>query len=113
MRIPIALLGLLLSAPAVVRADKPTAEIQTTEHTAEIIAIDRASRAVTLMDKEGVMQTILASPEVRRFDELKVGQNVTFRHSLSVAYQIRKPGEATAEAGLTAPEVERRLGPKP
>jgi Cu/Ag efflux protein CusF len=48
--------------------------------TATIQAIDAASRLVTLKFDDGTVDTVVAGPEVRRFNELKVGDKVTFRY---------------------------------
>jgi hypothetical protein len=58
------------------------------------------------------VNTVLAGPEVRRFDELKVGDKVMFRYQEAAVVQVKKHGEAssgpTAQAGIA-----RSAGPKP
>ena len=81
--------------------------------TAKIEAIDKTTRQVTLKDKDGEMETIKCGPEVKRFDELKVGDTVTFRYYESIAYAIRKPGQPSGMPTQTGPSVTRGQGPKP
>jgi hypothetical protein len=50
---------------------------------------------------------------VKRFDELKVGDTVTFRYYESIAYSIRKPGQPSGMPTQTGPSVTRSQGPKP
>ena len=82
------------------------------ETTAEIVAIDKTARIVTLEDEDGETEDIVCGPEVKRFDELKVGDKVTFRYYESVVSQIRKAGDP-APAPSGAPTLARGTGPKP
>jgi Cu/Ag efflux protein CusF len=82
------------------------------EMTAGIVAIDHDARLITLEDEEGEIEEIYASPEVKRFDELKVGDKVTFRYYESIVSRIRKPGES-APAPSGEPTLVRGTGAKP
>jgi len=82
------------------------------ELTTKIEAIDKTARLVTLKDKDGEVETIYCGPEVKRFDELKVGDTVTFRYHESVAYAIRKPGQPSGLPAQTGPAVTRGPGPE-
>ena len=103
----------LLAAAPVAWAQKPVTESAVVEATATIEAIDHANGVITLQDKDGNTETILAGPQMKRFDELKVGQTVTFRYHESVAYQIRKPGEAAAPTAAGQETLVRGEGAKP
>jgi Cu/Ag efflux protein CusF len=80
--------------------------------TATIKAIDETNRLVTLAFEDGTVTTVLAGPEVRRFNELKVGDKVTFRYHESAILQLHKAGDAvpssSSKEGLT-----RSTGSKP
>jgi hypothetical protein len=92
-------------------AQKPVTQGAAVTETATIVAIDSTNRLITLKDKDGITDTIVAGPEVKRFNELKVGDVVTFRYYESVVYAIQKPGDkppAPATGGLV-----RSTGPKP
>jgi Cu/Ag efflux protein CusF len=103
----------LAALPLVALAQKPTTETEGIELTATIEAIDHDGRLVTLKDKGGNVQTIYAGPQVKRFDELKVGDTVTFRYYESVAYQVRKPGQPSGLPTTGDPKVVRSQGAKP
>ena len=103
---------LIAFGPISVLAQKPVTDGDVVEMTAEIVAIDHDARLITLEDKDGESETIFAGPEVKRFDELKVGDKVTFRYYESLVTSIRKPGEA-APAATGAPTLVRGTGPKP
>jgi len=105
-------LAVLVALPLVAAAQKPVTQTEAVEVTAKIEAIDQTTRLVTLKDKDGVMETIYCGPEVKRFNDLKVGDTVSFRYYESVAYEIRKPGEA-AKVTTGEPKVTRSEGPKP
>ena len=79
MKTPVAL-AVLAAMPLVAVAQKPVTQMEGVEITTKIEAIDKTSRKVTLKDKDGDMETVYCGPEVKRFDELKVGDTVTFRY---------------------------------
>ncbi len=101
------LIHMLLFAvlPILALAQKPVTRGEVVEITAEIVAIDHDARLITLEDEDGETEEIYAGPDVKRFDELKVGDEVTFRYYESIVSQIRKPGES-------APVRFRRTDPR-
>ena len=60
---------------------------------ATIQAIDAANRLVTIKDEAGVVDTIYAPPEMKRFAELKVGDKIKATYIESLVLQLRKPGD--------------------
>jgi Cu/Ag efflux protein CusF len=80
--------------------------------TATIVAINHSSRTVTLKDAQGHLEDFHAGEEVKRFNELKVGDSVTFSYHAAVVYQILKPG-ATATPVQEGVQTVRGQGPKP
>jgi Cu/Ag efflux protein CusF len=113
MKKTLAVLAALAVLPLVARAQKPVTHTEATELTTKIEAIDKTARLVTLKDKDGEMETIHCGPEVKRFDELKVGDTVTFRYYESVAYSIRKPGQPSGLPAQTGPAITRSKGARP
>jgi hypothetical protein len=79
MKRTLAVLATLLVLPVVALAQKPVTQTEATELTTKIEAIDKTARLVTLKDKDGETETIYCGPEVKRFDELKVGDTITVR----------------------------------
>jgi hypothetical protein len=102
MKRTLAVLAVLVALPLVARAQKPVTQTDAVEVTAKIEAIDKTARLVTLKGKDGDTETIKCGPEVKRFDELKVGDTVTFRYYESIAYAIRKPGQPSGLPAQTA-----------
>ena len=113
MKKTLAVLAVLVALPLVARAQKPVTQTDSVELTAKIEAIDKTARLVTLKDKEGEVETIYCGPEVKRFDELKVGDTITFRYYESTAYAIRKPGQPSGLPAQTGPVVARSTGTRP
>jgi hypothetical protein len=79
MKRTLAVLAALVVLPLVARAQKPVTDTDAIELTTKIEAIDKTARLVTLKDKDGETETIYCGPEVKRFDELKVGDTITSR----------------------------------
>src|SRR5262252_3846441 len=78
---------------------------------ATITAINQTTRVVTLKDAQGNLEDIQCGPEITRFNELKVGDTVTFSYHAAVIYQIAKPGDKTTAAAGAA--MTRGQGVKP
>lgn len=106
-------LAVLLALPLAALAQKPVTETDSVEVTAKIVAIDKTDRTVTLTDKDGDSETIYCGSEVKRFDELKVGDTVTFKYYESIAYAIRKPGQPSGLPTQTDPTITRGTGARP
>lgn len=101
----------LFSAGAALAAQKPVSVGEVISETFTIEAIDHTSRIVTLKDKEGFSEDVLAGPEVKRFDALKVGDRVTFRYHESLVTAIRRPD--AAKKAPDAVSVTRTPGTSP
>ena len=94
------LLGTLLActgpvfAQAAQTTDVPHTMHQTVEATATISAIDKATRTLTLKLDDGTSTQIVAGPEMKRFDQLAVGDKVHARYTLAVTSELRAPTDA-------------------
>jgi hypothetical protein len=72
-----------LSQAQVAKANSVTA-------VATIQAIDSTTRSVTLKNEKGEEDTFQIGPEVKRFDEFKVGDKVRLTYYESVVFQLRR-----------------------
>ena len=113
MKKALVLAACLTALPLFAGEMKPRTESDSVTVKTTIEAIDHAARTVTLKDKDGNYETLYAGPEIKRFDELKVGDQVTFKYTESVAVRIRKPGEPVAASSNGEPSVVRGTGAKP
>lgn len=82
---------------------------------ATVTAIDKATRQVTLKGPEGKTKTVTAGPEVRNFDQVKVGDTVTMRYVEALTLTLKKDGkelrsETVTPAAVRAPAGERPAG---
>ena len=94
--------GLMLAAAPAALAQKPIVKTQTVTKTVTIEAIEPTHRMITFKDEQGAMDTVQAGPAITRFDELKVGDKVTFRYYESIVYQLKKEGASGADKGEVA-----------
>jgi Cu/Ag efflux protein CusF len=99
--------------PAAAIGQQPVTRSQTTRATATIQAIDTTRRAITLKTEKGEEDTFRVSPDMVRFNELKVGDKINFTYIESLVFAVRKPGstESTATTGDAA--VTRGTGARP
>ena len=113
MKPPLGLAACLVALPLYAGEMKPVTkgDVITVKTTVE--AIDHAARTVTLMDKHGNFETVYAGPEIKRFEELKVGDKVTFTYSESVAIRVRKPGDPAPAASTGEPVIAQGTGARP
>ncbi len=84
------MLAVLLSLALVPQA---VTKSNTISAVATIQAIDATKRVITIKDEGGVEDTIHVGPEVKRFNELKVGDKIRVRYHESVVLQLLKPGD--------------------
>jgi Cu/Ag efflux protein CusF len=98
------------SKPPTTQTHAPVTRSVTVTITAVIQAIDSKERAVTLKATDGTIDTIYCGPEVKRFDELKVGDTVTFTYHEAVVVSIA-PAGATSKEPTT--NVVRGKGDRP
>jgi len=94
------MLAFALAVPSVALGQNPVTKSNTVRGSATIQAIDSTTRMVTLRTKDGEEDTFRVGSDVKRFNELKVGDTVNFTYVESMVVQVRKPG-ASAPAGTS------------
>ena len=107
-----AILAAAALLPAVANAQIKMLPTETVSASATIEAIEKSTRAVTLRGADGTRTTVTAPPEVKRFDELKVGDVITAKYMESISLRKKMPGEKdTVSAGAAvAPTGGARPG---
>jgi len=83
--------------------------------TASVEAIDAAKRTVTLKGPEGKVVTITAGPEVKNFDQIKVGDFLVVLYVEALTLELKKGGTALRQRtdrdmGVAAKPGERPAG---
>jgi len=93
-------------------AQNPGLKSETKETKATVQKVDKDTREVTLKKEDGTTVIIKAPESVRNFDQIKVGDIVTAKYSLSIALSIRKSDEPPSATGRES--ISRApLGEKP
>ncbi len=100
----IAVLGvvLLLAAPAFAQTKTITGE--TVTKTATVEAINYGTRELTIKGADGKYVTFTASSEVKRLNEVKVGDTITAKYYENLVIRVKLPGEKdvdSTKAGAT------------
>ena len=83
---------------AMAQAKTVTSEMRT--ETGIIEAIEAGSRTITLKKPDGSFVTTVAGPEIKRFEELKVGDKVNARYYENVVIRLKRPGESDVVSGV-------------
>jgi hypothetical protein len=74
------------------RGAKPgVADVETRVVTAKVEAIDPQKRTVTLRGPQGNVVTLKVDEQAKKFDHVKVGDEVVVRHTEAVAITAQKP----------------------
>jgi len=74
-----------------------TSEMRT-EKTGTVEAVEAQTRTVTLRKADGTVVSTVAGPDVKRFDEIKVGDKITARYYENVVVRLKAPGESDADS---------------
>jgi hypothetical protein len=81
--------------------------------TATVQSVDPATRTVFLLHSDGTTNSYECGPDVRNFDQIKVGDQVNATVGESVAVVLVKGSAAPPAAGATSALVRAPLGAKP
>jgi hypothetical protein len=125
--IALAVAVMALPLPALSQSQKPgvtggavvasepgkAAIVSTVEVTATVVALDRATRTVTVKGPQRTVD-IVAGNEVRNFDQIKVGDHVIVKYVEALSLELKKtkaPLEVTGDAAVArAPAGARPAG---
>jgi Cu/Ag efflux protein CusF len=78
--------------------------VQTYKETATVTGIDKATRKVTLVTKDGTKSTVKCGPDVANFAQIEVGDQVKAAVTEQLVVFVRRPGEPSGDgaAGVVA-----------
>jgi Cu/Ag efflux protein CusF len=65
---------------------------QVVKATAKVTAIDKATRDITLKGPQGNAITVTAGPDVKNFDQIKVGDDVNLQYVEALTLELKKGG---------------------
>ena len=80
---------------------------------ASVEAIDKAQRTVTLKGPKGNVKTVTAGPDVRNFDQIKVGDMVVVRYLESLTLTLKKDGKELVSKSEVTDAARAKAGEKP
>jgi hypothetical protein len=75
--------------------------------------VDHDTRLITLRGTDGAEATIEAGPEVRNFDQLKVGDIVTAHYQRALALELLPAGSASTGVAIEGGAVGAPKGERP
>ena len=87
--------------------------VSTAELSAPVVAVDKAKRLITVKDSKGESVSFVAGPEVRNFDQIKVGDVVRVQYSESLVLELKKAGKAVVARTEQAAGARAKAGAKP
>jgi len=100
---------------AAVVASEPgrAAVVREAEISAQVVAIDKAARMVTLKGPQGNAVDIVAGDEVKNFDQIKLGDFVVARYLQAMTLELRKTKVKAGEPTVSEAAVRAKPGERP
>jgi len=95
-----ALVLVFIARTAMAQSKTLTGESRTV--TATIEAIEASTHTLTLKKPDGTYVSVIAGPEIKRFDELKIGDKVNARYYDNLVIRLKKPGEKDVDTAARA-----------
>jgi hypothetical protein len=83
------------------------------EISAQVMAIDKATRTLTLKGPKGDSVDIVAGEEVRNFDQIKLGDFVVARYAQALSLELRKTRVAAGEPTVREEAGKAKPGERP
>lgn len=87
--------------------------VSTAEISAPVTAVDKANRLITLKNPKGESVSFVAGPDVRNFDQIKVGDVVRVQYGESLVLELKKGGKALVARSDQAVGARAKAGAKP
>jgi hypothetical protein len=87
--------------------------VQLSSISAKVVAIDMATRTVTLVGPEGKELVVEAGEKVRNLDQVQVGDKVTVDYYEGLLAQINEPGAPSNEVSMMDAAVRAAKGERP
>jgi hypothetical protein len=102
------------AAGAVVASEPGRAAIvQAATISAQVVAIDKASRTVTVKGPQGNVKDIVAGDDVKNFDQIKVGDMVVARYVEALTLELRKTKGAAGAPVVEEQAARAKAGERP
>lgn len=121
----LALVGAALAATALAQQPAPTAGVavasapgkaavvRTVEVAAQVVAIDKATRTLTLKGPKGDATDVVAGAEVKNFDQIKLGDFVVARFAQALTLELRKTKAGAGDVTVREDAAMAKPGERP
>ena len=80
---------------------------------ATVVSVEKATRTVTLKNKDGKSFPVVCGPEVRNFDQIAAGNVVVVKYLRSLEVAMVKPGDAATPPTAAVAAGRAEPGAKP
>lgn len=103
------------AAGGTVVASEPgkAAIVRAAEISAQVVAIDKATRTVTLKGPQGNAVDVVAGDEVKNFDQIKLGDFVVARYAQALTLELRKTKVKAGEPTVREEAARAKPGERP
>ena len=91
--------AVLVAMARTAMAQAKTVHSEMKTETATVEAIETSTRTVTLKRPDGTFVQTVAGPDIKRFEEVKVGDTVNVRYYENVVIRLKQPGESDVLSG--------------
>ena len=90
----------LVSTPGMAMAQSKEVTSEIKVETGVVEAIEGQSRSITIRKPDGTVVTTVAGPDVKRFEEIKVGDKVKARYYENLVIRVKAPGEPVVDTDV-------------
>ena len=87
--------------------------VRIVEISAKVVAIDKATRTVTLKSVQDEPVDVVASDQVRNFDQIKLGDAVAVRYTEAIALELRKTKAPGGDVTVREQAMRAKPGERP
>jgi Cu/Ag efflux protein CusF len=103
--------AVLVSMASTAMAQSKTFNEKMVVATGTVESIEAASRTITLKKPDGTVVTIFAGPDVKRLEEVKVGDKITARYYENVVIRVKRPGEPDVDTAAKTTTPSKQVLP--
>jgi hypothetical protein len=89
------------------------AVVREAEISAQVVAIDKATRTVTLKGPQGNVVDVVAGDEVKNFDQIKLGDFVVARYAQALTLELRKTKVKAGDVAVREDAARAKSGERP
>ncbi len=83
------------------------------EVSGEVTVVNTETRMLTIRKPDGVFEVLHAPPEVKRLDEVKIGDKLTLTKTVSALIELEQGRDAGAMGAIAETDVQRATGSTP